>query len=102
MVSYRAALKEKAKSGIITLFCKNIPRPIKPALLKLFNYKGDEKMKTSIKIMIGTVIVMVAASQCFAELSTGYTESAIQIDNTPEPGAIMLIAMLLIFKAIRK
>ena len=59
-------------------------------------------MKTSIKIMISAMIVMATAMQGLAEISFANSE-AITIDNTiPEPGTFLLIAVLLIFKAIRK
>ena len=58
-------------------------------------------MKTSIKIMISAMIVMATAMQGFAEISYANSE-AITIDNIPEPGTFLLIAALLIFKAIRK
>ena len=59
-------------------------------------------MKIYSKIMIGAMIVIATAMQGIAEISFANSE-AITIDNTiPEPGMFLLIAVLLIFKAIRK
>ncbi len=57
-------------------------------------------MKT--KIMISAMVVLATATQGFAELSSA-TSPALEFENTiPEPGAVLFIAVLLVFKAIRK
>ena len=58
------------------------------------------EMKT--KIMFSAMAVIATAMQGFAELSVGTTPSAIPIDTAPEPGVMLFIAILFIFKFIRK
>jgi hypothetical protein len=58
-------------------------------------------MKT--KIMLIAMIVMAIAMKGFAEMSSADTLSSITIDNTvPEPGTLLLLVVLLMFKTIRR
>ena len=55
------------------------------------------KIKTILFAMAG----MATAMQGFAELSVD-TSNTITVNTTPEPSAMLLIVLLLVFKSIRK